>query len=108
MVSRYTAMRFGRDNARARGYPNVEIPDDLKDVYARAWGTDLAEKLETAFVPIEVNWQRVGGVFSTRELAEKWISHAVEIQPNLMWKIREFGRDTGLSDTEVIAEYEDR
>jgi hypothetical protein len=39
MVSRYTAMRFGRDNATARDYPNVEIPDNLKDVYARAWAT---------------------------------------------------------------------
>lgn len=37
MVSRYTAMRFGRDNATARDYPLLQIPDDLKDDYARAW-----------------------------------------------------------------------
>lgn len=37
MVSRYAAMRFGRDNATARDYPLPEIPDDLKDEYARAW-----------------------------------------------------------------------
>jgi len=30
-------MRFGRDNAVARDYPLVEIPDNLKDEYARAW-----------------------------------------------------------------------
>ncbi len=37
MVSRYTAMRFGRENATARDYPVPEIPDNLKDEYARAW-----------------------------------------------------------------------
>ena len=68
----------------------------------------LAEKTESVFVAIEVNWHRVGGAFLTRGDAEKWISHAEEIQPNLMWKIHEFSTDCGLEDAEVIAEYEAR
>ena len=74
----------------------------------KAAATILAEKLQTVFVVIEYNWKRVGGVFSTREEAEKWTTHASEIQPNLMWDIHEFPSNCGISDAEVIAEYEER
>ena len=74
----------------------------------KAAATILAERLQTVFVVIEYNWKRVGGAFSTREEAEKWVSHASDIQVNLEWEIHEFKRGCGLTDAEVIAEYEDR
>ena len=85
------------------------IADALKRQQGmKAAATILAEKLQTVFVVIEYNWKRVGGAFSTREEAEKWVSHASDIQVNLEWEIHEFKRGCGLTDAEVIAEYEDR
>jgi len=62
----------------------------------------------TIYVVIEYNWNRVGGAFSTRKAAKKWMKHAHDIQPNLWWEIHEFTDDQGLTDEEIVSEYEDR
>jgi hypothetical protein len=60
------------------------------------------------FVAIEFNWSRVGGVFSSREFAEKWCEAAGAVEPNLVFEVHEFEMDRGISSEEVKAEYAER
>ena len=64
--------------------------------------------VDSVFVVIEYNWNRVGGIFYSKKEAQKWCRRAHKIEPNLMWEIKPFQMDIGLSDEVIISEYKDR
>lgn len=64
--------------------------------------------MKTLFVVIEYNWKSVGGVFSNKKLAQQWIKHAHDVQPNLLWELHDFRENYGISDNDVEREYSKR
>ena len=59
----------------------------------------------TVYLAIEYNWKRVGGVFSTRPLAECWCKKQEQVEPNLMWEALAFEMDTPISDEEAVQDW---
>jgi hypothetical protein len=62
--------------------------------------------VKRTFLAIEYNWNRVGGVFSTRRKAAAWCKRQETVEPNLMWEVYPFDIDTPISDEEAVQDLE--
>lgn len=78
------------------------------EIFYKGWEECDDVGMKKIYAVIEFNWGKIGGLFSMESEAKKWIEHAEEIEPNLMWQIHEMEVDVGINDDEVISEYRDR
>jgi hypothetical protein len=60
------------------------------------------------YLAIEYNWKRVGGIFSSPQLANKWRDEIEKIEPNLMWDVFPFEIDEPISDDEAVSDWRER
>ena len=65
----------------------------------------LVGEMTTVYTAIEFNWNRLGGIFSTRRLANDWCKRQETVEPNLMWEIHTFTIDKPLSDKEAAQDW---
>jgi hypothetical protein len=53
-------------------------------------------------VAIEYNWKRVGGIFSSKELCEKWCNKIARKEPNLLWEPHLFTLNIPITVEEAV------
>lgn len=61
----------------------------------------------TVYLAIEFNYGKVGGIFTSEQMAKWWCDSIEAVEPNLMWEVKPFELDAPISQEAAVEDARD-